>query len=93
MKEKYRLSGIQIIYDRYGKASWKMRSSIERFASYHAAVEIDDITAFDDNIAQFHARYPSLLRTAINEMLNAYPDNPRIREDQRMFLKVFGGRK
>ncbi len=34
--------------------------------------------------------YPHLLKTEINNIANAYPDNPRFREDQRMFMKVFG---
>ena len=89
-KEKYRLYGIQIVYDRYGKASWEMKSSMERFASYHAAVPIDDITAFDDNVAKFRWDYPDLLKAEIDKIVSAYPDNPRFREDQRMFMKVFG---
>ena len=89
-KEKYRLNGIQIIFDRYGKASWEMKSSLERFASYHAAVMIDDITAFDENVAKFKREYPDLLKVEIEKIANAYPDNPRFREDQRMFMKVFG---
>lgn len=90
LKEKYRLSGIRIVYDRYGKATWKMKSSLERFASYHASVQIGDIAAFDDNVAKFKSEYPHLLKTEINNIANAYPDNPRFREDQRMFMKVFG---
>ena len=67
-----------------------MKSSLERFASYHASVQIGDITAFDDNVAKFKSEYPILLKTEIKNIVNAYPDNPRFREDQRMFMKVFG---
>lgn len=92
-KEKYQRDGILILYDRFGKASWEMKSSMSRFSSYHAAVPIDDITDFDGNVSKFKSEYPSVLREEIDKMVKAYPDNHRIREDQRMLLKVFGGRK
>ncbi len=66
---------------------------MSRFSSYHAAVPIDDITDFDVNVLKFKLEYPSVLREEIDKMVKAYPDNHRIREDQRMMLKVFGGRK
>lgn len=92
-KEKYLRDGILILYDRFGKASWEMKSSMSRFSSYHAAVPIDDITNFDGNVSKFMAEYPSVLKGEIEKMIEAYPENHRIREDLRMMLKVFGGRK
>ena len=92
-KEKYLREGVLILYDRFEKASWEMKSSMSRFSSYHAAVPIDDITDFERNVSKFKAEYPSVLREEIDKMVEAYPENHRIREDRRMLLKVFGGRK
>lgn len=92
-KEKYLHDGIQIFYDRFGNASWFMKSAMDRFSSYHAAVPIEDITDYDRNVSLFQKDYPAVLREEINKMVKAYPDNHRIREDQRMLLKIFVGRK
>lgn len=73
--------GILILYDRFGKASWEMKSSMSRFSSYHAAFAIDDITDFDGNVSKFKSEYPSALIEEIDKMGKAYSDNHRISED------------
>lgn len=80
-KEKYLRDGILILYDRFGKASWEMKSSMSRFSSYHAAFAIDDITDFDGNVSKFKSEYPSALIEEIDKMGKAYSDNHRISED------------
>lgn len=42
---------------------------------------IEDITAFDENVAKFKSEYPYLLKAEIEKIANAYHDNPRFRED------------
>ncbi len=91
-KEKYRLNGIEISYNRFGVPTWEMRSSNSRFASYQCAIPISDITALDENVELFKKDYSALLRAEIAKLTEAYPDDRRIKEDSRMFQRVFGGK-
>lgn len=91
-KEKYRLNGIEISYNRFGTPTWEMRSSSSRFIDYRGAVPIKDITDFDNNIALFKKEYPAALKAELDAMVKAYPDDRRFREDLRMFQRLFGGK-
>ena len=89
-KEKYRLNGIEISYNRFGKPTWEMRSTNSRFISYQGAVPIKDITDLDNNVELFKREYPALLKAELDSMIQAYPEDRRFKEDLRMFLRLFG---
>ena len=89
-KEKYRLKGIEISYNRFGVPTWEMRSSNSRFVTYQCAVPIRDITEFDENVDLFNREYPQLLRDEIARLVESYPADRRIKEDSRMFQRAFG---
>ena len=90
LKEKYRLNGIEISYNRFGKPTWEMRSTNSRFISYQGAVPIKDITDLDNNVELFKREYPALLKAELDSMIQAYPEDRRFKEDLRMFLRLFG---
>ena len=89
-KEKYRLNGIEIIYNRFGTPTWEMRSSNSRFVTYQGAVPIKDITELEKNVELFKKEYPSVLKVELDSMIKAYPDDRRFKEDLRMFQRLFG---
>lgn len=89
-KEKYLAQGVEISYCRFDKPTWIMKSSNTRFGMYNSAIEISDITNLEKNIALFRKEYPALLGADIERMLKAYPDDRKIKEDNRMYLRVFG---
>mgnify|MGYP003414197239 FL=1 len=89
-KEKYRLNGIEISYNRFGTPTWEMRSTNSRFISYQGAVPIKDITDLDNNVELFKREYPALLKAELDAMIQAYPEDRRFKEDLRMFLRLFG---
>ena len=89
-KEKYRLNGIEISYNRFGIPTWEMRSNNSRFITYQGAVPIKDITELENNVELFKKEYPSVLKAELDAMINAYPDDRRFKEDLRMFQRLFG---
>ena len=91
-KEKYRLNGIEISYNRFGVPTWEMRSTSSRFISYQGAVPIKDITDFDNNVERFKREYPKVLKLELDAMIKSYPDDRRFKEDLRMFQRLFGGK-
>lgn len=91
-KEKYRLNGIEIFYNRFGVPTWEMRSMNSRFITYQGAVPIKDITELEKNIVLFKKEYPSVLKAELDAMLKAYPDDRKFKEDNRMFQRLFGGK-
>ncbi len=92
-KEKYLAQGVEISYCRFDRPTWIMKSSNARFVTYNSAVEISDITKFEENMELFRKEYPALLGADIERMLKAYPDDRKIKEDNRMYLRVFGRKK
>ncbi len=92
-KEKYLQLGVDISYCRFGHPTWQMKSSNARFVVYQCCIEIGDITKLEENMERFKKEYPDLLRADIDRMLEAYPDDRRIKEDSRMYLRLFGKRK
>ena len=91
-KEKYRLNGIEISYNRFGTPTWEMRSTNSRFITYQGAISIKDITELDKNVDLFKKDYPSVLKAELDAMINAYPDDRRFKEDLRMFQRLFGSK-
>lgn len=89
-KEKYRLNGIEIRYNRFGTPTWEMRSTNSRFVTYQGAVPIKDITELEKNVEVFKKEYPIVLKAELDAMLKAYPDDRRFKEDYRMFQRLFG---
>ena len=89
-KEKYRLNGIEISYNRFGTPTWEMRSNSSRFVTYQGAIPIKDITELEKNVELFKKEYPSVLKAELDAMINAYPDDRRFKEDLRMFQRLFG---
>ena len=81
-KEKYRLNGIEISYNRFGIPTWEMRSNNSRFITYQGAVPIKDITELEKNV--------ELFKKELDAMIKAYPDDRRFKEDLRMFQRLFG---
>jgi len=67
-----------------------MRSTNSRFVTYQGAIPIKDITDLDNNVALFKKEYPAVLKTELDAMLNAYPDDRRFKEDMHMFQRLFG---
>ena len=90
-KEKYLHNGIDIRYNRHGVATWEMRSSNARFVIYQCAIPIKDITELDLNVELFKVEYPKILKKEVEMLLKAYPDDRGIKEDYRMFQRMFGG--
>lgn len=89
-KEKYRLNGIEISYNRFGTPTWEMRSSNSRFITYQGAIPIKDITELEKNVELFKKEYPGVLKSELDAMINAYPDDRRFKEDLRMYQRLFG---
>ena len=89
-KEKYRLNGIEISYNRFGTPTWEMRSNNSRFITYQGAIPIKDITELEKNVELFKKEYPTVLKAELDAMINAYPDDRRFKEDLRMFQRLFG---
>lgn len=89
-KEKYRLNGIEISYNRFGTPTWEMRSNSSRFVTYQGAIPIKDITELEKNVELFKKEYPTVLKVELDAMINAYPDDRRFKEDLRMFQRLFG---
>ena len=89
-KEKYRLNGIEISYNRFGTPTWEMRSNNSRFVTYQGAISIKDITELEKNVELFKKEYPSVLKSELDAMINGYPDDRRFKEDLRMFQRLFG---
>lgn len=89
-KEKYRLNGIEISYNRFGTPTWEMRSNNSRFITYQGAIPIKDITELEKNVELFKKEYPGVLKAELDAMINAYPDDRRFKEDLRMFQRLFG---
>ena len=89
-KEKYRLNGIEISYNRFGIPTWEMRSNNSRFVTYQCAVPIKDITELEKNVELFKKEYPGVLKAELDAMIKAYPDDRRFKEDLRMFQRLFG---
>ena len=89
-KEKYRLNGIEISYNRFGIPTWEMRSNNSRFVTYQGAASIKDITELEKNVELFKKEYPSVLKAELDAMIKAYPDDRRFKEDLRMFQRLFG---
>ena len=89
-KEKYRLNGIEISYNRFGTPTWEMRSNSSRFVTYQGAIPIKDITELQKNVELFKKEYPSVLKAELDVMIKAYPDDRRFKEDLRMFQRLFG---
>ena len=59
-KEKYRLNGIEISYNRFGIPTWEMRSNNSRFVTYQGAASIKDITELEKNVELFKKEYPTI---------------------------------
>ena len=89
-KEKYRLNGIEISYNRFGTPTWEMRSNSSRFVTYQGVIPIKDITELEKNVELFKKEYPTVLKAELDAMINAYPDDRRFKEDLRMFQRLFG---
>lgn len=89
-KEKYRLNGIEISYNRFGIPTWEMRSTNSRFVTYQGAVPIKDIAVLEKNVELFQKEYPGVLKAELDAMIKAYPDDRRFKEDLRMFQRLFG---
>lgn len=89
-KEKYRLNGIEISYNRFGTPTWETRSNNSRFVTYQGAVPIKDITELEKNVELFKKEYPGVLKAELDAMIKAYLDDRRFKEDLRMFQRLFG---
>ena len=90
-KEKYRLNGIEISYNRFGTPTWEMRSSNSRFVTYQCSVPIKDITKLEANVELFKREYSKVLKEEVEMLVKSYPDDRRFKEDHRMFMRMFGG--
>ena len=90
-RDLYLLKGIVISHERCDEPTLTMKSSYPQFHSYQAAVPIRDVTKLEKNAETFKKKYPTLLKTEIEKMMAAYPEEAKYREDYQICLRMYGG--